>query len=332
MANTTYREYPLPDVADSVSDEFFRLQQQTLVMLDLDIHGLLSAISGLAVTGHTHSITQIDGLSSALETKMNAGQTFALAGLSDVIGFLDAPDGYIPVKVGDYVVFQAAASAISNHEHSIAQVVGLSSRLATIDADVDALELAVFRAVPAGASMAFNRSTPPTGWLKENGAAVSRTTYAELFAAIGTTFGAGNGSTTFNLPDSRGEFIRGLDDGRGIDFGRALGSSQGDQNKSHTHTGTAASSGAHTHTASSGSSGAHTHTLPITNTGGSGSFAGSSADSSVVGNPSTSSAGSHTHTVTVDSGGAHTHTLSVNADGGAEARPRNVSKLICIKF
>lgn len=78
-------------------------------------------------------------------------------------------------------------------------------------------------------------TTVPEGWLKCNGAAVSRTTYADLFAAIGTTFGAGNGTTTFNLPESRGEFMRGWDDGRGIDAGRAFGSYQADEFKSHTH-------------------------------------------------------------------------------------------------
>lgn len=74
----------------------------------------------------------------------------------------------------------------------------------------------------------FARITPPSGWLKANGAAVSRTTYAALFAAIGTTFGAGDGSSTFNLPDLRGEFVRGLDDGRNVDAGRRLGTTQGD--------------------------------------------------------------------------------------------------------
>nr|DAJ78976.1 MAG TPA: tail collar fiber protein [Caudoviricetes sp.] len=74
----------------------------------------------------------------------------------------------------------------------------------------------------------FARTTPPNGWLKANGAAVSRTTYAALFAAIGTTFGAGDGRTTFNLPDLRGEFLRCLDDGRNVDAGRRLGTAQGD--------------------------------------------------------------------------------------------------------
>lgn len=89
--------------------------------------------------------------------------------------------------------------------------------------------------VTAGQVGWFAMNTAPTGWLKANGAAVSRSSYAALFAAIGTTFGAGDGSTTFNLPDLRGEFIRGWDDGRGVDSGRAFGSAQSHQMQSHTH-------------------------------------------------------------------------------------------------
>lgn len=78
-------------------------------------------------------------------------------------------------------------------------------------------------------------STVPSGFLKCNGAEVSRITYAALFTVCGTIYGAGDGSTTFNLPDLRGEFLRGLDDGRGVDSGRALGSWQSDSFKAHTH-------------------------------------------------------------------------------------------------
>lgn len=77
-----------------------------------------------------------------------------------------------------------------------------------------------------GKVASFSQSSAPTGWLKCNGAAISRTTYADLFAAIGTNFGVGDGSTTFNLPDLRGEFLRGWDDGRGIDSGRSFASFQ----------------------------------------------------------------------------------------------------------
>jgi len=82
--------------------------------------------------------------------------------------------------------------------------------------------------LPAGVVMYFAADTAPTGYLKANGANVSRSTYAALFSAIGTTFGSGDGSTTFGLPDMRGQFPRGWDDGRGLDSGRAFGSSQSD--------------------------------------------------------------------------------------------------------
>lgn len=82
----------------------------------------------------------------------------------------------------------------------------------------------------------FAMTTAPAGWLKANGAAVSRTTYSSLFSAIGTVFGSGDGSTTFNLPDLRGEFVRGWDDGRGVDSDRVFATWQTDEIKSHTHT------------------------------------------------------------------------------------------------
>ncbi|HEY6093823.1 MAG TPA: phage tail protein [Gallionellaceae bacterium] len=90
--------------------------------------------------------------------------------------------------------------------------------------------------VKPGTTVYFNATTAPAGYLKENGAAVSRTAYAALFAVIGTTYGAGDGVNTFNLPDSRGEFHRGLDDGRGVDAGRTLGSAQAQDMQPHTHT------------------------------------------------------------------------------------------------
>ena len=89
--------------------------------------------------------------------------------------------------------------------------------------------------VPSGAVLYFSGRTAPAGWLKANGAAVSRTAYAALFAAIGTTYGAGDGRSTFNLPDLRGEFLRGWDDGRGVDPGRGFGFGQADAMRQHYH-------------------------------------------------------------------------------------------------
>lgn len=89
---------------------------------------------------------------------------------------------------------------------------------------------------PSGMVAYFAMPGPPGGWLKANGALVSRVAYASLFAAIGTTHGAGDGTSTFKLPDLRGEFLRCWDDGRAVDSGRLFGSSQSHAIQSHAHT------------------------------------------------------------------------------------------------
>lgn len=95
-----------------------------------------------------------------------------------------------------------------------------------VDGAVTKAKIAESERVPPGTVIWVAQSTAPAGYLKANGAAVSRSTYSSLFDAIGTTFGSGDGSTTFDLPDLRGEFVRGYDDSRGVDSGRSLGSSQ----------------------------------------------------------------------------------------------------------
>jgi len=118
----------------------------------------------------------------------------------------------------------AAADSLDGHigeggtdQHPI--VTGLSAGF------MSPAQLAILQqAVPPGAVLPFARATAPDGWFKCNGATASRTAYPELFAAIGTVFGAGDGSTTFGLPELRAEYVRGLDDSRGIDAGRTLGS------------------------------------------------------------------------------------------------------------
>ena len=89
--------------------------------------------------------------------------------------------------------------------------------------------------VPIGTVFYFAQTSAPTGYLVCNGAAISRTTYADLWFIIETLYGSGDGSTTFNLPDLRGEFIRCWDAGRGVDSGRTFGSFQNQDVAPHTH-------------------------------------------------------------------------------------------------
>lgn len=178
----------------------------------------------------------------------------------------------------------------------------------------------------------FTMSTAPTGWLKCNGAAISRTTYAKLFAVTGTTYGVGDGSTTFNLPDLRGEFIRGFDDGRAVDSGRTFGTAQAAAMLNHTHSGTTTSGeGTHNHTITDTG---HSHmqssaTNPV-------NYGGPWYGSAVTGNgPVVYTEGATTGISINTTNSAHTHTMTTgnpSTGGNTETRPRNLALLACIKF
>lgn len=106
--------------------------------------------------------------------------------------------------------------------------VGANDTVLTADSTAaTGLKWATPSGVPAGFVMMFAANAAPTGFVKANGAAISRSTYATLFSAIGTTFGVGDGSTTFNVPDLRGYFPRGWADNGSIDSGRTFGTTQG---------------------------------------------------------------------------------------------------------
>jgi microcystin-dependent protein len=153
--------------------------------------------------------------------------------------------------------------------------------------------------VPAGTIIHVAMNTAPSGYLKANGATVSRTTYATLFAAIGTTFGNGDGSTTFGLPDLRGEWIRGWADDRAVDTSRTFGSAQAEMIGPHTHAITDAG---------------HTHAAPSSDNVGGGTLFGRGNNN--LGGLTTSSA---------------TTGITINNNSGTENRVRNIALLACIK-
>lgn len=191
------------------------------------------------------------------------------------------------------------------------------------------VEQAISRAVPPGTLRFFARPAAPDGYLVCHGEAVSRHTYAALFEAIGVCFGEGDGETTFNLPDCRGEFIRGWDNGRGVDTGRVFGSAQSHAIQSHTHTAMSEEAGNHHHGGTTSIDGEHTHLLDARFGGG------GEASQSHLCNYSGKDAhalpsGNHQHTIKED--GAHQHAINIETTGGHETRPSNIAMLICIKY
>lgn len=178
-----------------------------------------------------------------------------------------------------------------------------------------------------GMVMYHTTTTVPTGWLKANGAAISRSAYSALFAVIGTAYGAGNGSTTFNLPDLRGEFIRCLDEGRGADYTnpwRGIGTFQDQSYLSHTH---AVGDPGHAHGVyDPGHAHVYNRTDPSTNGGvnlGFQFFALTGLSQPGVG---TSASGTGIGIYGAGTG------IYIVANGGSETRPRNVALLPIIKY
>jgi hypothetical protein len=171
-----------------------------------------------------------------------------------------------------------------------------------------------------GSVAAFAMQTPPAGWLECNGQQLNREAYSRLFSKIGVTFGSGNGLDTFNVPDLRGEFIRGWDHGRGIDPARSLGQHQDDQVQSHKH-----SDSGHSH---SDSGHAHGYLDRYTPESGVRYAPGGERPVQWENDFYRESYSGH---ASINTGYANLGAPS-DARHGSETRPRNVALLYCIKF
>jgi microcystin-dependent protein len=184
------------------------------------------------------------------------------------------------------------------------------------------------------------------GWLKANGAAVSRTTYARLFGYYGTKYGAGDGATTFNLPDYRGEFPRFFDDGRGLDANRSITVVQLGGIAAHTHGVTdpghahGVNDAGHSHLAQADMQGKHRHNIGLRADGGGAGTGGLIAAPVVAGDgfSTTEDALEHTHNVTVSPNNTGVSIrvagtgIAVQSTGISENRPRNVALAPFIRY
>lgn len=228
----------------------------------------------------------------------NASTLNALAGLTATPTELDYMAGVTsPV--------QTQLDTLTSKDTSLdGDIAGLDGRVSTLESST--------AIPPTGAIMPFAGSSAPAGWLLCQGQAISRTTYATLFAVIGTTYGVGDGSTTFNLPDLTNEFIRGVGS-------YSLGQKFSDEIKAHTHgpgslSGTTNSAGSHNHTSQTAfGAGVQNDETGIQTT-----------TNDNAGTLATSTTGAHTHTVTINGG-------VTGSTGGSETRPRGIALNFIIK-
>ena len=172
---------------------------------------------------------------------------------------------------------------------------------------------------PVGTVIWYAGNTAPTGYLKCNGDAIANGsgTTQSITANFSTLYAIVGG----NLPDLRGEFIRGWDDGKGTDGGRNIRTTQGDLTESHTHSAT---------TSNTALTGSMTGIAESWHNNGTAS--GVFTKTSVTNRNNTPQDVDTTATDGVDFDGSHSHTTSISSTGGAETRPRNYSLLACIKY
>jgi microcystin-dependent protein len=144
----------------------------------------------------------------------------------------------------NYIALQAPTSVSANVTFSLPAADGSSGDVLQTDGSGN---LSFTPSVPAGSVIPYAGTTTPTGWLFCYGQAINRTTYSVLFDVIGTTYGVGDGSTTFNIPDLRGRLVAGQDDMGGTSANRLTGQSGGVDGDV-----LGASGGAETHTLTAG--------------------------------------------------------------------------------
>lgn len=258
--------------------------------------------NGLVLVAYDGTAWQLIGTVSPNEV--------ALAGLTGAADKLPYFSGAATLALAD---FTAAGRALVDDADAAAQRTTLGLGTAATTAATAYLPAATVLA-PIGSVLAWTTNTAPTGWLECDGSAVSRTTYATLFGLVGDDFGAGDGSTTFNIPDLRGEFVRGWDHGKGSDPNSGTRTNRGD-----------GTTGDAVGTKQATANLLHGHAWRANN-GSGGSWSSSGTGGIVLD----------------DSGGvtdqaAFTGTLSnttgeqITGSGGSESRPRNVNLMYIIR-
>jgi len=219
----------------SQADDHLRLIKST-------VKNTFPSVTGAITASHTEINTVADGNTAATSTTLvdadrvvvNDDGTMVQVAMSDVQTYVNAN-----------LSLSVATADIQDNAVTTAKVA---------DGAITSAKLASGASFLSGMLMPYAGASAPTGWLMTYGQAVSRTTYADLFAAIGTTYGSGDGSTTFNLPDLRGRTIAGQDDMGGTSANRLTnqtggldGDTLGAAGGAETHTLTTAQMPAHEH-------------------------------------------------------------------------------------
>lgn len=218
----------LKDPTTANVDEF-KVSNVTPTYVDATTFSVPDDLTGIFTAGRILKITDgaeikyLSVVSSAFDTVTNV-----------VI------DGTITASISavDYSLAQYGLPKASETVKGVVKVganINVTDGVVSVPEATDTVKGVDWRRSPVGTIVTIPTDDVPTHCLECNGAEISRETYSELFAVIGAVYGAGDGSTTFQLPDLRGEFIRGWDNARGIDASRVIGTAQDHMLQDHWH-------------------------------------------------------------------------------------------------
>lgn len=320
---------PVSTDAISATDDHLRLLKSTIKASFPNISGAMNAT-------HTELNAVADGDTAATSTTLvdadrlvvNDDGTMKQVALSDLITYL----GTALTSAGALASINSSGNAVSVSGLTYPSADGTAGQFLKTDgsgtlsfASQDAFSM------PAGMLFPYAGASAPTGYLLCHGQAVSRTTYADLFTAIGTTYGTGDGSSTFNLPDLRGRVIAGQDDMGGSSANRLTnqtggldGDTLGATGGSETHALTEAQLASHTHSVNSVT--IKTLNVNIAGPGSPDSFgidpAAASVNSGSIGNSTSAQIGNQA---------AQSHTASL-ANTGSGSAHNNVQPTIVLNY
>ena len=222
----------------------------------------LETLSIAQIPGHTHTGTTGSGNAMPYRVVHQVGSGTAgdhIAGWSGANGYADYTWSNYPLALHTHSFTSNATGSGTGHNEIQPSITKLYAIKHTSSSESTPLT------VPTGTSVASYDTTVPSGYLYEDGSAVSRSTYSALFGVIGSTYGDGDGTTTFNLPDSRGRIgvIRDPGDADFDEMGDKYGvksvSLTIGQLPSHTHTGTTGSGNAMWYRTVTGAGGSTVH-------------------------------------------------------------------------
>lgn len=239
------------NASNPVSTDSLALADDHMRLIKSTIKNSFPSVAGAVNATHTEINTACDGSTAATSTTLvdadrvvvNDNGTMVQAAMSDVKTYMESN-------------LNITASNIATNAVTAAELADNAVDTAAIaDGSITAAKLASGAVGGtgffAGMVMPYGGNTAPTGWLLAYGQAISRTTYSDLFQAIGTTYGAGDGTNSFNVPDLRGRTIAGQDDMGGSSSNRLTSPINGDTlgaaGGSESHTITEAELPSHTH-------------------------------------------------------------------------------------